>query len=60
MPELQGASRYGRLMYVVHEVQHVVYLVWVYTHEEFEKRPSDNDLKDEFTVIQQDVEQNQT
>lgn len=60
-PELQGAARYGRLMYVVYEPRCVVYLVWVYTHEEFGtkncQRPLDSDLRQEFTAIQEDIEQ---
>lgn len=60
MPELQGAAKFGRLMYVVHEAQRVVYLVWVYTHEEFAKRPSDDELRRAFVAIQQEAEQSQT
>ncbi|WP_202895817.1 hypothetical protein [Iningainema tapete] len=57
MPELQGAAECGRLMYVIHEEQCIVYLLWVYTHAEFPKRPSDDDLRREFTTIQQTAEQ---
>jgi hypothetical protein len=56
-PELKGASGCGRLMYVVCETRCTFYLVWVYTHEEFSKRPSDDDLRGEFVVIQQNIEQ---
>ena len=51
MPELQGASRRGRFMYVVHQNSCSVYPVWVYTHEEYPKRPSDQDLKEQLTII---------
>ncbi|KYC41659.1 hypothetical protein WA1_16580 [Scytonema hofmannii PCC 7110] len=60
MPELQGAARYGRLMYIVHEPQHTVYLLWVYTHEEFRKRPGDDELRREFNSIQQRAQQEPT
>jgi hypothetical protein len=40
-------------MYVVHETKCIVYLLWVYTHEEFSKRPPDDDLKGEFIAVQQ-------
>ena len=58
-PELDGAARYGRLMYVLNEPQRIVYLVWIYTHEEFSKRPPDDDLRDEFVDIQKNAEQSQ-
>lgn len=58
-PELDGAAGCGRLMYVFHEQQGIVYLVWIYTHEEFRKRPPEDDLKSEFAVIQENTEQSQ-
>lgn len=45
MPGLRGASGQGRLMYLVNFVQHSIVLVWIYTHEEFEKRPDEKNLK---------------
>ncbi|RUS95598.1 hypothetical protein DSM106972_089540 [Dulcicalothrix desertica PCC 7102] len=56
-PELDGAAGCGRLMYVLCEEKCTVYLVWVYTHEEFEKRPPEDDLRSEFTTIQENVEE---
>ena len=53
MPELQGIAEYGRLIYVIHEELCIVYLVWVYTHKEFRKRPHDDDLRKEFTIIEE-------
>ncbi|WP_322701435.1 hypothetical protein [Nostoc sp. DedQUE08] len=58
-PELDGAAGQCRFMYVVYEARHIVYLLWIYTHEEFAKRPSDDDLRKEFVGIQQEVEQEQ-
>ena len=53
MPELEGASKCGRLIYVVHEVQCTVYLLWIYTHKEFAKRPGDDDLRVELRSIEE-------
>jgi len=58
MPELQGATGCGRLIYVIHEELCIVYLVWVYTHKEFRRRPHDDDLRREFLIIQQNAESN--
>lgn len=59
-PELDGAAGQCRFMYVVNEVKRIVYLVWIYTHEEFRKRPSDDELRTEFVAIHQQAEQNQS
>jgi len=53
MPELQGASRIGRFMYVVHQASCSVYPVWVYTHKEYRQRPSDQELKEQFAIIEE-------
>lgn len=53
MPELQGASRKGRFMYVVHQASCSVYPVWIYTHKEYPKRPSDQELKEQFAIIEE-------
>lgn len=45
MPNLQGAARQGRLMYLVDRTQSVIKLTWIYTHSEFPKRPPDKNLK---------------
>jgi hypothetical protein len=45
VPERSGASGEGRLMYLVNQQQRLIRLVWLYTHEEFKKRPPDKDLK---------------
>ncbi|NEO68192.1 hypothetical protein [Moorena sp. SIO3H5] len=49
----QGASGQIRLIYVVNTNRSVITLVWIYTHEQFEKRPDDKDLR---SVIQQILE----
>ncbi|MFN6518659.1 MAG: hypothetical protein RMY29_029795 [Nostoc sp. CreGUA01] len=58
-PELDGAAKKCRFMYVVNETKRVVYLLWIYTHEEFRTRPSDDDLRREFVGIQQQTEEEQ-
>jgi hypothetical protein len=45
LPGRRGASGQGRLMYLVNDTLKLVNLVWIYTHEEFQKRPPDKDLK---------------
>ncbi len=41
----KGASGQIRLMYLVNEDTCVIRTVWIYSHEQFVKRPSDKDLK---------------
>jgi mRNA-degrading endonuclease YafQ of YafQ-DinJ toxin-antitoxin module len=61
MPNLQGAARQGRLMYLVDRTQSVIKLTWIYTHSEFPKRPPDKNLKQllaELMESQQQQEEN--
>lgn len=46
----QGASGQIRLMYLVNASSCIIRLVWIYSHEQFAKRPADRDLK---SVIQE-------
>lgn len=41
----KGASGQIRLMYLVNEDLHRIYPLWIYSHEQFAKRPPDADLK---------------
>jgi mRNA-degrading endonuclease YafQ of YafQ-DinJ toxin-antitoxin module len=41
----KGASGQIRLMYLVNTTACVIRLVWIYSHEQFAKRPADKDLK---------------
>lgn len=41
----KGASGQIRLMYLVNTTTCVIKLVWIYSHEQFAKRPADKDLK---------------
>ncbi len=45
VPHRKGASGEGRLMYLLNVERCIIQLVWLYTHENFEKRPADKDLK---------------
>jgi hypothetical protein len=45
MPSLRGASKQGRLMYLVNRSQGFIWLLWMYTHSGYEKRPPDKSLK---------------
>lgn len=40
-----GASGQIRLMYLINSTACIVHLVWIYSHEQFAKRPTDKDLK---------------
>ncbi len=54
-----GEARWGRLMYVICESWHTIFLMWMYTHYEFgrrESRPSDKDLKHQFNLINEEVQ----
>lgn len=41
----KGASGQIRLMYLVNAIGCVIKPVWIYSHEQFAKRPADKDLK---------------
>jgi len=41
----KGTSGQIRLMYLVNETTCTIRLVWIYSHEQFAKRPADDDLK---------------
>lgn len=45
MPNRTGASGEGRLMYLVNDSDYLIQLIWIYTHDEFKKRPPDKSLK---------------
>ncbi|MFN6562684.1 MAG: hypothetical protein RMY28_023205 [Nostoc sp. ChiSLP01] len=56
LPGLQGAARFGRLIFVVCEQKKLVYLVWIYTHAEYSEpnsRPPDQELKAEINYVKQ-------
>lgn len=47
----KGASGQIRLMYLVNETTYTIQLVWIYSHEQFAKRPADNDLRETIREI---------
>jgi hypothetical protein len=47
----KGASGQIRLMYLVNPVEQVILPVWIYSHEQFAKRPSNEDLRQVFQDI---------
>ncbi len=49
----KGASGQVRLMYLVNVDKYIIKLVWIYNHEQYEKRPAEKDLKN---VIQEILE----
>ncbi|NEQ72935.1 MAG: type II toxin-antitoxin system RelE/ParE family toxin [Okeania sp. SIO2C9] len=50
----KGTSGKIRLMYLVYEMKRVINPLWIYNHQQFEKRPPDRDIKD---VIQETFEE---
>lgn len=45
MPGLGGAAKHGRLIYMIHDEESTVYLLWIYTHSEFPGRPPEKSLR---------------
>jgi mRNA-degrading endonuclease YafQ of YafQ-DinJ toxin-antitoxin module len=41
----KGASGQIRLMYLVNDDTYTIKLVWIYSHDQFAKRPDDDELK---------------
>ena len=56
VPERSGASGEGRLMYLVNQQRLLILLVWLYTHEDFKKRPPEKDLKTLMRELLDDTE----
>lgn len=48
-----GASGQIRIMYLVNEKDLIIKPIWIYTHEQFSKRPPDKDIKN---VINESLE----
>ncbi|MGM0457084.1 MAG: hypothetical protein ACQERW_13075, partial [Cyanobacteriota bacterium] len=49
----KGASGQIRLMYLVNETTSTIKLVWIYSHEQFSKRPADGDIQGAIAKILQ-------
>ena len=41
----KGASGQIRLMYLVNDMDCIIQLMWIYSHEQFMKRPGDKELR---------------
>jgi mRNA-degrading endonuclease YafQ of YafQ-DinJ toxin-antitoxin module len=41
----KGASGQIRIMYLVDEIQRIIKPIWIYNHQQFTKRPPDQDIK---------------
>ncbi|MGB3297889.1 MAG: type II toxin-antitoxin system RelE/ParE family toxin [Phormidesmis sp.] len=54
LPGRSGAVGQGRLIYLVNDQLRIIHLLWPYTHEEFDKRPPDKDLK---SLIQEFIDE---
>lgn len=60
LPGLQGAARLGRLLFIVCHSRKTVYLMWIYTHAEYQEpnsRPSDKELKAEINFLKEEIAQ---
>lgn len=53
LPGLSGAAQYGRLLFLVDRGSHIIYLLWIYTHEEFKKTPPAREIGEQIKYIQQ-------
>jgi len=42
----KGASGQVRLMYLVNEIERIIKLLWIYNHDQFNKRPPDKHLQE--------------
>ncbi|MBD2018779.1 hypothetical protein H6F43_01095 [Leptolyngbya sp. FACHB-36] len=60
LPGLRGAAKFGRLLYVVCEPKRLVYLFWIYTHEEYGEPRSQPPAKDLSREIDSIVEDSKT
>lgn len=58
MPNLKGASGQGRLMFLVDHDQCEIVLIWLYTHQEFAKRPPDQQLKQSLEEMKKSKDNN--
>jgi hypothetical protein len=50
LPGLHGDKQQGRLMYVIHTASCRIFWFWIYSHDQYSKRPPDGDLKRELRV----------
>ena len=60
LPGLKGAAKFGRLIFLVYHPLRIVYLIWIYTHEEFQKppdtQPPAKELKEQVNIAKIEAE----
>lgn len=59
LPGLRGSAKFGRLIFLVYHPLKVVYLIWIYTHEEFQEpqaQPPAKELKEQVKIARLEVE----
>ncbi|ACB50454.1 hypothetical protein cce_1104 [Crocosphaera subtropica ATCC 51142] len=42
----KGASGQIRIIYLVNEIERIIKLLWIYNHQQFQKRPPDKDIRE--------------
>lgn len=58
LPRLKGSARFGRLLFVIARPTNTVYLIWIYTHSEYQSpkpRPPDKELKDQIKQVKKEL-----
>jgi hypothetical protein len=55
LPRLDGASRLGRLIYLIYYPKNLVCLLWFYSHQEFTKQPPDKEFSDLIKCAKQNM-----
>lgn len=56
LPGLKSAARFGRLIYLIHHPTKTVYLLWIYTHAEYSKRPENSELRKVINAVKEEIE----
>jgi hypothetical protein len=59
LPGLKGAAKFGRLIFLVYHPLKIVYLIWIYTHEEFQEpnsQPPAKELKEQVKIAKSEIE----
>jgi hypothetical protein len=59
LPGLRGSAKFGRLIFLVYHPLKIIYLIWIYTHEEFQEphsQPPTKELKEQVNIAKLEVE----
>jgi hypothetical protein len=59
LPGLRGSAKFGRLIFLVYHPLKRIYLIWIYTHEEFQEphsQPPAKELKEQVNIAKLEVE----